>query len=247
MGVHSFGDHIAVELIGTDRPGLLSEIFAVLANQHCNVVAAEVWTHKTRVACVIYINADVSSRMPAMEEQLRNVLRGGDDLKGARTSFSMDSTHVDRRLHQLMLADKDYEDDDDDDDSVLLKPVISIGRCEDKGYSVVNVKCKDRTKLLFDIVCTLTDMQFVVSHASVSSDGTHGLQVHRRRRRRRRRIELYIYMLIKKCLLNVIVKLNCIGRSYTSGTRTGRPLILLKKRRTSSSVSKLQFLEESPR
>ncbi|XP_074571540.1 ACT domain-containing protein ACR3-like isoform X2 [Curcuma longa] len=176
VGVHSFGDHIAVELIGTDRPGLLSEIFAVLANQHCNVVAAEVWTHKTRVACVIYINADVSSRMPAMEEQLRNVLRGGDDLKGARTSFSMDSTHVDRRLHQLMLADKDYEDDDDDDDSVLLKPVISIGRCEDKGYSVVNVKCKDRTKLLFDIVCTLTDMQFVVSHASVSSDGTHGLQ-----------------------------------------------------------------------
>ncbi|KAG6482244.1 hypothetical protein ZIOFF_058875 [Zingiber officinale] len=100
VGVHSFGDHIARELIGTDRPGLLSEIFAVLANQHCNVAAAEVWTHKTRVASFIYINADVSSRMPAMEEQLRNVLQGGDDLKGSRTSFSMGSTHVDRRLHQ---------------------------------------------------------------------------------------------------------------------------------------------------
>ncbi|KAG6486130.1 hypothetical protein ZIOFF_054700 [Zingiber officinale] len=127
VGVHSFGDHIAIELI--DLPGLLSEIFAVLANQYCNVVAAEVWTHKTWVACVIYINADVSSRLPAMEEQLRlrNVLLGGDGLKGSRTSFSRGSTHVNRRLHQLMLADKGYEDDDEDDDgddAVPLKCAI---------------------------------------------------------------------------------------------------------------------------
>ncbi|XP_042441197.1 ACT domain-containing protein ACR3-like isoform X1 [Zingiber officinale] len=186
VGVHSFGSHVAIELIGTDRPGLLSEIFAVLANQHCNVVAAEVWTHKTRVACVIYINDEVSTQpmtdpncMSAMEEQLRNVLRGGNDLKGARTNFSVGSTHVDRRLHQLMLADKDYESDDgviDEKDGMLFKPIITVDNCEDKGYSVVNIKCKDRTKLLFDIVCTLTDMQFVVSHASVSSDGTYGLQ-----------------------------------------------------------------------
>lgn len=185
--MHSFGSHVAIELIGTDRPGLLSEIFAVLANQHCNVVAAEVWTHKTRVACVIYINDEVSTQpmtdpncMSAMEEKLRNVLRGGDDLKGARTNFSVGSTHVDRRLHQLMLADKDYEGDDgviDEKDGMLFKPIITVDHCEDKGYSVVNIKCKDRTKLLFDIVCTLTDMQFVVSHASVSSDGTYGLQV----------------------------------------------------------------------
>lgn len=58
-----------------------------------------------------------------------------------------------------------------------VKPIVKIERCEEKAYSVVNVKCKDRPKLLFDIVCTLTDMQFVVFHASVTSDGTYGLQV----------------------------------------------------------------------
>ncbi|CAL9135320.1 unnamed protein product [Musa textilis] len=187
VGMHSFGNHIAIELIGTDRPGLLSEIFAVLANQHCNVVAAEVWTHKMRVACVIYINDEATSeplkepsRMSTMEEQLRNVLRGcGDDVKGSCTSFSIGSTHVDRRLHQLMLADKDYEGYGgaiEEKDDMLFRPVITIDQCEDKGYSVVNIKCKDRSKLLFDIVCTLTDMQFVVSHASVSSDGPYGIQ-----------------------------------------------------------------------
>jgi UTP:GlnB (protein PII) uridylyltransferase len=60
---------------------------------------------------------------------------------------------------------------------VDAKPIVTIERCEEKAYSVVNVKCKDRPKLLFDIVCTLTDMQFVVFHASVTSDGLYGLQV----------------------------------------------------------------------
>lgn len=186
--MHSIGDHTAIELIGTDRPGLLSEIFAVLANLHCNIIAAEVWTHNMRVACVLYVNdettsqaVDDPSRLSKMEEQLRNVLRGrGDDVRGARTSFSIGTTHVDRRLHQLMLADKDYEiggSVTEGNEVISFRPVITIDHCVEKGYSVVNIKCKDRPKLLFDIVCTLTDMQFVVFHASVSSDGPYGLQV----------------------------------------------------------------------
>ncbi|XP_008808483.1 ACT domain-containing protein ACR3 isoform X1 [Phoenix dactylifera] len=187
VGMHSIGDYTAIELIGTDRPGLLSEIFAVLANLHCNVIAAEVWTHNMRVACILFVNdeatfqaVDDPSRLSKMEEQLRNVLRGcGDDVRGARTSFSIGTTHVDRRLHQLMLADKDYEIGGsvaERNEVIPFRPVITIDHCEEKGYSVVNIKCKDRPKLLFDIVCTLTDMQFVVFHASVSSDGPYGLQ-----------------------------------------------------------------------
>ncbi|XP_029122486.1 ACT domain-containing protein ACR3 isoform X2 [Elaeis guineensis] len=187
VGMHSIGDHTAIELIGTDRPGLLSEIFAVLANLHCNIIAAEVWTHNMRVACVLYVNdettfqaVDDPSRLSKMEEKLRNVLRGrGDDVRGARTSFSIGTTHVDRRLHQLMLADKDYEIGGsltEGNEVISFRPVITIDHCEEKGYSVVNIKCKDRPKLLFDIVCTLTDMQFVVFHASVSSDGPYGVQ-----------------------------------------------------------------------
>lgn len=191
MGVHSVGDHTAIELIGRDRPGLLSEISAVLANLRFNVAAAEVWTHNQRIACVLYVNDDTTcravddqTRLSLMEEQLKNILRSCDDEdneKVARTSFSMGFTHVDRRLHQMFFADRDYEGGgvttDQVDHTPSFKPEITVERLEDKGYSVVSVKCKDRAKLMFDIVCTLTDMQYVVFHATISSDGPHASQV----------------------------------------------------------------------
>ncbi|XP_014522297.1 ACT domain-containing protein ACR3 isoform X2 [Vigna radiata var. radiata] len=185
VGVHSVGDHTAIELIGRDRPGLLSEISAVLANLHFNVFAAEVWTHNRRIACVLYVNdatnraVDEPNRLSLMEEQLNNILRGCDGEKVARTSFSMGFTHMDRRLHQMLFADRDYESyrvARDVNCPLSFRPKITIERCEEKGYSVVTVKCKDRAKLMFDIVCTLTDMQYVVFHATVSSDGPYASQ-----------------------------------------------------------------------
>lgn len=88
-----------------------------------------------------------------------------------------------------MHADVDADDDDGLDSRAIVsgeagnaaaaeeRPVVTVEHCEEKDYSVVNVKCRDRSKLLFDIVCTLTDMHYVVSHASVSSDGIYGIQV----------------------------------------------------------------------
>lgn len=183
VGLDSMGDCTAIELIGPDRPGLLSEISAVLANLQINVAAAEVWTHNRRIACVLYVNDETSnravddaSRLSAMEEQLKNILRGcGDDDSVAFTSFSVGSTHVDRRLHQLFFADRDYEGTENDPDCPI-KPNVTIDRCEEKDYSVVTVRCKDRPKLMFDIVCTLTDMQYIVFHATISSDGPHASQ-----------------------------------------------------------------------
>ncbi|PKI54458.1 hypothetical protein CRG98_025141 [Punica granatum] len=193
VGIHSIGDHTAIELIGKDRPGLLSEISAVLAGLQINVVAAEVWTHNRRIACVLYVNDDITSRavddpkkLSVMEDQLQNILRGcetnddDDENKVARTSFSMGFTHIDRRLHQMLFADKDYEScgltSDSDHSPPSSKSTVTIDRCEEKGYSAVSVRCKDRPKLLFDIVCTLTDLQYVVFHASISSDGPDALQ-----------------------------------------------------------------------
>ncbi|KAL1543754.1 Arsenical-resistance protein 3 [Salvia divinorum] len=182
-GLDSVGDCTAIELIGPDRPGLLSEISAVLANLQINVSAAEVWTHNRRIACVLYVNDDTTnravvdaSRLAVMEEQLKNILRGRDsDDSVACTSFSMGSTHVDRRLHQLFFADRDYEVTGTEP-GCPVKPNVTIERCEEKDYSVVTVKCKDRPKLMFDIVCTLTDMQYVVFHATISSDGPYASQ-----------------------------------------------------------------------
>lgn len=187
VGMHSIGDHTAIELKGPDRTGLLSEIFAVLAELECNVMAAEVWTHKTRVACVVHVN-DVSTgqaiddpcRQGRIEERLRHVLRGhgGDDDggRGAHTNFSVGSTHVDRRLHQLMHADMEFDEGGPMQAGGDGTAAVTVEHCEEKAYSVVNVRCRDRPKLLFDIVCTLTDMQYVVFHAAVTSDGIYGIQ-----------------------------------------------------------------------
>lgn len=191
VGVHPVGDHTAIELIGKDRPGLLSEISAVLASLQFNVIAAEVWTHNRRIACVLYVNDATnqamdndSKRLSTIEEQLNHILRGcEDDEKVARTSFSMGFTftHMDRRLHQMLFADRDYESAGVTTTNVdcppSFRPNIRIERIEEKGYSVVSVKCKDRAKLMFDIVCTLTDMEYVVFHASISSEGPYASQV----------------------------------------------------------------------
>lgn len=167
----------ALELTGTDRIGLLSEVFAVLSDLQCNVVEAKMWTHNGRIASLIHIKEsqsgypiEDSQKIDRIEARLRSVLKGDNDVRSAKTSVSMAVTHTERRLHQMMFADRDYE----------RKPVIrtsndtprvSVLNCLEKGYSVVNIQCKDRTKLLFDVVCTLTDMQYVVFHATIDSAG----------------------------------------------------------------------------
>ncbi|KAJ4884631.1 ACT domain-containing protein ACR3 [Raphanus sativus] len=186
VGVHSLGDHTSIEIIARDRPGLLSEISAVLADLHFNVAAAEAWTHNRRIACVLYVNDNETSRavddperLSAMEEQLNLVIRGceQEDEKVARTSLSIGSTHVDRRLHQMLFADRDYEAVTTKVDACPgLDPKITVEHCEEKGYSVISVSCEDRAKLMFDIVCTLTDMQYIVFHATISSNGPHASQ-----------------------------------------------------------------------
>ncbi|KAK4400520.1 UNVERIFIED_CONTAM: ACT domain-containing protein ACR8 [Sesamum radiatum] len=173
----SFEGLTALELTGTDRVGLLSEVFAVLSNLHCNVVDAKVWTHNGRIASLIYLKdndsgspiAD-SQKLEVIEAMLRNVLKGDNDIRSAKTSVSLAVTHTERRLHQMMFADRDYERTPiikTSDDS----PVVSVQNYLQRDYSVVNIHCKDRTKLLFDVVCTLTDMEYVVFHATVDTSG----------------------------------------------------------------------------
>lgn len=47
-------------------------------------------------------------------------------------------------------------------------PSIDISYCSD--YWTVNIKCRDRAKLLLDSVCTLNDMNFDIYHATIDAD-----------------------------------------------------------------------------
>lgn len=169
-----------LELTGTDRVGLLSEVFAVLSSLHCTVVDAKMWTHNGRIASLIYLKdndtgsaIEDSRKLSLIEAMLWNVLKGDEnDIRSAKTSVSLAVTHAERRLHQMMFADRDYERKPIIKSCVDVNPpLVSVQNYLQRDYSVVNVHCKDRTKLLFDVVCTLTDMQYVVFHATVDTSG----------------------------------------------------------------------------
>ncbi|XP_072951284.1 ACT domain-containing protein ACR4 isoform X2 [Typha angustifolia] len=183
VGVGPSTDHTVIELTGTDRQGLLSEVSAVLAELKCNVVDAEIWTHNARVAAVMHVT-DVdtglaitdTARIFKIKERLHKLLEGNNISRGAKTVVSVDVTHRERRLHQLMFDDRDFENPDQDLAEEGPRPKVTILDCNDKDYSVVTIRCRDRPKLLFDTVCALTDMQYVVFHANVGAEESEAYQ-----------------------------------------------------------------------
>lgn len=186
VGVQAAVEHTTIELTGRDRPGLLSEVFAVLTDLRCNVVAAEVWTHNSRMASVVYITDDITGspiddpdRLAKIKRLLLFVLKGDRDRRSANTAVSVGSTHTERRLHQMMYADRDYDVYGVDCGPTCdrSKPVVTVENCLAKDYTLVNLRCQDRPKLLFDTVCTLTDMQYVVYHGTVIAEGPEAYQV----------------------------------------------------------------------
>ncbi|KAJ8566889.1 hypothetical protein K7X08_019097 [Anisodus acutangulus] len=152
VGLVPSEDHTSIELSGTDRPGLLSEVFAVLADLHCNVVNAAIWTHNARAAAVVHVVDDVTDcaiedpkRLATIKKLLHNVLKGNNDLKTAKMTLSPPGDYVKvRKGEQGKVED------------LKSGPCITVYDCSEKDYT-----------LLFDIVCTLTDMQYVVFHGVV--------------------------------------------------------------------------------
>lgn len=177
-------DYTSIELTGTDRPGLLSEVSAVLTDLKCNVVTAEIWTHNNRAAAVMQVTDEVTGaaitdpeKLSRIKVLLCNVLKGNNKTRGAKTAISKGVTHTERRLHQMMFADRDYQRTGQDLVDESMRPKVSVVNCYDKDYSVVTIQCKDRPKLLFDTICTLTDMQYVVFHANADGEGPQAYQV----------------------------------------------------------------------
>lgn len=174
-----------LELIGVDRPGLLSEVFAVLHDLRCSTVDAKAWTHGGRVAALVFIRDEDTgapihdaARIRRIESRLRHVLRGG--ARGARTVL-LDAAAVgnlDRRLHQLLNEDReaDRRAPAEGPTTTATATAVAVQEWGERGYSVVTVSCRDRPKLLFDVVCTLTDLDYVVYHGTFDTDGDHAQQ-----------------------------------------------------------------------
>ncbi|KAL2894048.1 ACT domain-containing protein ACR4 [Bienertia sinuspersici] len=119
-----------------------------------------------------YAITDVE-RLSRIKEPLRNVL-GSSHCKEAKTEVSHVAAHLERRLHQIMFDDRDYDYEQvgfEEDEDIRQRSNVSVLNWYDKDYSIISVRSKDRPKLPFDTVCTLTDMQYVVFHGSVDAQG----------------------------------------------------------------------------
>ncbi|XP_024994898.1 ACT domain-containing protein ACR4-like isoform X2 [Cynara cardunculus var. scolymus] len=183
IGMIPSDDHTVIELIGSDRPGLLSELCAVLTHLKCNVLNAELWTHNTRAASVMQVSDEESGaaisdpeRLANIKQMLSNVLKGSNEAREAKTAVGHGVTHTERRLHQMMFSVRDYERGAYEGSDEKQRPVVNVVDWYDKDCSVVTIRCKDRPKLLFDTICTLTDMEYVVFHGNVDAEGPEAHQ-----------------------------------------------------------------------
>ncbi|KAG1363531.1 ACT domain-containing protein ACR6 [Cocos nucifera] len=184
VGVKPSNGYTSIELLGTDRPGLLFEICTVLMDFKCNVVKAELWTHNTRVALVVHVTDESTrsaiedpERLSTVKEFLQDVLKGDDDSRRVKMTVSTGGIHTQRRLHQMMYDDRDYEEvglvERGDEKS---RPQVAVMDCKEKNYTIIVLRSKDRPKLLFDTICTLTDMQYVVFHGTVDTENGEAYQ-----------------------------------------------------------------------
>lgn len=183
VGVVPSTEHTSIELTCTDRPGLLSDVCAVLTDLSCNVVSAEVWTHNTRAAAVVHVTDELTrhpiddpERLSTIKKLLCNLLRGNNSNSNAKMAVSVVLTHTERRLHQLMFDDRDFERIETGEGEKQSRPEVVVSDCAERDYTAVTLRCRDRPKLLFDTICTLTDMQYVVFHGTFSSERSEAYQ-----------------------------------------------------------------------
>ncbi|KAM7250572.1 hypothetical protein ACFE04_022455 [Oxalis oulophora] len=239
---HVSTEHTALEITVTNRPGVMSEISAVLFELGYRVTAAVVWTHKNRAALILYIE-DGSQGGPIIDpkqlahiqEQLEIVVEAhhgeGERMSVRLTTPAASQTHTERRLHQLMSADRDYEDWRGCEASCgewqgCTRTHVSIENYKDRGYSVVNVWSRDRPKLLFDTVCALTDMQYVVCHAAVSSKGIMADQEYFIRQKNGRILDTESEKIkLTRCLVGAIERRVSHGLRLDICTRDRRGLL----------------------
>ncbi|KAJ4800934.1 hypothetical protein LUZ62_052180 [Rhynchospora pubera] len=178
-------EYTVIELTGDDRPGLLSDMSAVLSDLNCNLVNVVLWTRNTRAAAVIHL-VDQSTNSPITDVdkirkikiRLNCILKQRNISAGVKIIVSVGCIkNIERRLHKLMYDEGYFEIDSQDvSGGDTMGPTIMIKNWNDKDYSVVTVRCNDRPKLLFDTVCALTDMMYVIFHGNIAIEGPEAYQ-----------------------------------------------------------------------
>ncbi|KAL0924948.1 hypothetical protein M5K25_005809 [Dendrobium thyrsiflorum] len=189
---HLSSEHTVVEMTVADHPGLLSEVLATLLDFSFHINSAVAWAHNGRAAFIFYGPMSLPpTGLTELKEQLTRVVEAHCIEKwqlGISGPLPADRAHTsvcaERRLHQIMQEDNDWEgmaSRTDHDPPLSSEAVVTAVEMElsekHHNYMVeVIVRSRDRPKLVFDVVCTLADLNYDVVHASVSMEESIAVQ-----------------------------------------------------------------------
>ena len=184
------------EVAGPDKVGLTADLTEVLQDMGFNIIQAAVWTQSLVAAFVFSVQKEwekAESPRKVLKEvakKLQSVVQEGHTSNSLHNQVLVEyetcvkkEQHPERRLHLLLLRVK-ADPGDPKNNKISQKtsplitdiPTISVSDCQQTGYTIVDIQCKDRTSLLFDTVCTLADMEVDVYHATIDSDGPNAMQ-----------------------------------------------------------------------
>ena len=169
--------------------------FVFILSQSCiERDCSQVWTQGENVAFVMdmmNMKHNENTRLPEVCQKLEKELSGPYDCAVVSPTRCRGHVHHEHRLHFMLLREaKKREHFQQSRDCALSernempihsvedvsckyrspklgKPNVSIQSDQRRGYWIVSIECKDRSKLLFDTVCTLADLDFDVYHGSV--------------------------------------------------------------------------------
>ncbi|KAJ0617693.1 putative ACT domain-containing protein ACR1-12 [Helianthus annuus] len=76
----------------------------------------------------------------------------------------------------MMLANRDYKRGNCVDLDISRRPDVNAVNVYCKDCLVVTIRCTDRPRLLFDIIYTLIDMDYIVLHGYIKAERTETFQ-----------------------------------------------------------------------
>lgn len=136
------------------------------------MVSAEIWTHNARFAAVIcVIDEETKSavsepeKLTVIENRLLVVINGYNDM-AARITVCDECVQFDRRLYQMMFAYRDEETRFALNDRKSEEDVV---KWNENVYSVISIRCQNTPSVLFDMIFTLTELNYIVYHGKFGS------------------------------------------------------------------------------
>lgn len=171
--------HTMILLRGNDRLGLLSESAEVLTRYGCNIVNAEIWTHKHHAAGVIHVADGItgcqirdSKKISRIKKDLQHLIKPPSKLR----SPSLRLIPRNRRTDDVKITDTKIEETLNLAHGRSSGAHVTVSNYKDRGYTLVAIRSIDRLRLLLDTISALMVMQYVVFHGTATTGKTGAYQ-----------------------------------------------------------------------